>query len=219
MDTAIIVAIITSLTTIVGAIIVAIQSVTIKKIERNSRDNADSLNKQPIGSNQDTDMLNPNKLQEGLAKELIERIKKHKTLEQCCYNRFIEECKAIIIVAEKASKGNINEFRTILRKMNRCKDAREFVKLEQEFHGLIYTISEKNIIFGWENEFNVDLRFSDTYWETVISKSELRIEVLRFNEKIVDAVEAKDKDMAINAMQIHFSFMLYTLIHIAVEST
>lgn len=107
-------------------------------------------------------------------------------------------------VATKKSLDKLHE-NIVLQTYYENKDVDKFMKLDDEFHKIIYIACDKSYLY--EISRNASLHFDRIRKLRLMAKNPLKAKDA--HEKIMNAIEEKDKEMAYDAMASHLSAEIF----------
>jgi hypothetical protein len=152
------------------------------------------------------------KYEDGFAKHLLRFIRSDSNLESF-YKRLIRECENIQEVANSANIYTINTLRQKYLLMNEATSTLDISQFDGEFHHVLSLIAGDHQFYEWWKTHSMSRnRYLDNLWVSIGFGTEHHDILLKIHARILESIENKNFDGAVDAMQEHFALVLYNLL-------
>jgi len=152
------------------------------------------------------------KYETSILDNLLKFIKSDEVLKHF-HIRLVCECENIRKVVKEADEFDVQGLESDVEKLVNATTVRDISIFDSAFHDTLFRITKNTEFYKWWREQSGDLgKFLGKFWETVGVGSNGHRTLMDVHMKIFEAVKNHKEEAAVEAMQDHFSILLYQLL-------
>ena len=143
---------------------------------------------------------------------LLSNIKNNPVLSKF-HSRLIYECRVVEKVIELIKENELRELEGIIEDLSEAKNLQTIACHDNIFHARLFTIAEEMDFYTWWHLEAKDMQgFIESMWKSIGYKTDDYKRLVDQHENIFQAIKDKNSSAAREAMEKHFSIVLFHLV-------